>query len=71
VPSLLGNNCTPSRETHDRVPDPSLRVRWWPLWIALALWLSRRRWLTGLYLAVSSAAMVGVSWLFLTGGWAG
>jgi Mannosyltransferase (PIG-V) len=44
---------------------------WWPLWIALAIWLSRRRWLTGLYLMASSATMVGISWLFLTGGWAG
>ncbi len=26
---------------------------WWPLWIALAIWLSRYRWLTGLYLAAS------------------
>jgi hypothetical protein len=44
---------------------------WWPLLIALASWLSRRRWLTGLSLVVSSAMMVGVSWLFLTGSWAG
>jgi Mannosyltransferase (PIG-V) len=44
---------------------------WWPLWIALAAWLSRRRWLTWLYVSVSGAAMVGISWLFLTGGWAG
>jgi hypothetical protein len=44
---------------------------WWPVWIALAIWLSRRRWLTGLYIVVSSAMMVGISWLFLTGGWAG
>jgi hypothetical protein len=44
---------------------------WWPLWIALACWLSRHRWLTWLYVAVSGAMMVGVSWLFLTGGWAG
>jgi hypothetical protein len=44
---------------------------WWPLWIALAIWLSHRRWLTGLYLVVSSLMMVGISWLFLTGGWAG
>jgi hypothetical protein len=44
---------------------------WWPLLIALASWLSRRRWLAGLALAVSGAMMVGISWLFLTGGWAG
>jgi drug/metabolite transporter (DMT)-like permease len=44
---------------------------WWPLFIALAAWLCRRRWLTWLYLSVSGAAMVGISWLFLTGGWAG
>lgn len=44
---------------------------WWPLWIALAIWLSRRRWLAGLYIVVSGAMMVGVSWLFLAGGWAG
>jgi hypothetical protein len=44
---------------------------WWPLWIALAVWLSRRRWLTGLYIVVSGAMMIGISWLFLTGGWAG
>jgi hypothetical protein len=44
---------------------------WWPLWIALASWLSRRRWLTGLYIVVSGAMMIGISWLFLTGGWAG
>ncbi|MGH3253232.1 MAG: mannosyltransferase family protein [Trebonia sp.] len=44
---------------------------WWPLWIALAIWLSRHHWLTGLYIAVSSAMMIGISWLFLTGGWAG
>ena len=44
---------------------------WWPLWIALAIWLTRHRWLTGLYIVASSATMVGISWLFLTGGWAG
>ncbi len=44
---------------------------WWPLWIALALWLSRRRWLTGLYLSASTAMMAGLTWLFLTGHWAG
>jgi len=44
---------------------------WWPLGIALALWLGRRRWLTGLCVAASGAVMVGISWLFLTGGWAG
>ncbi|HEX4257918.1 MAG TPA: hypothetical protein VH089_22700 [Streptosporangiaceae bacterium] len=44
---------------------------WWPLWIALAGWLSRRRWLTGLYLAASTAMMAGITWLFLTGHWAG
>jgi hypothetical protein len=44
---------------------------WWPLWIALAIWLSRRRWLAGLYVVVSGAMMVGISWLFLAGGWAG
>lgn len=44
---------------------------WWPLWIALAIWLTRHRWLTALYLVASSAAMIGISWLFLTGGWAG
>jgi hypothetical protein len=44
---------------------------WWPLWTVLAIWLSRRRWLTGLYIVASSAVMVGISWLFLTGGWAG
>jgi hypothetical protein len=44
---------------------------WWPLLIALAIWLSRRRWLAGLCLVVSGAMMVGISWLFLTGSWAG
>jgi len=45
---------------------------WWPLWIGLAIWLSHRRtWLTWLYVVVSGAMMVGISWLFLTGGWAG
>ncbi len=44
---------------------------WWPLLIALAIWINRRRWLTGLPLAVSGAMMVGISWLFLTGSWAG
>ena len=44
---------------------------WWPAWIALAIWLTRHRWLSGLYLAASGAAMIGISWLFLTGGWAG
>jgi hypothetical protein len=44
---------------------------WWPLWIALASWLSRRRWLTGLYLTASTAMMTGMTWLFLTGHWAG
>jgi hypothetical protein len=44
---------------------------WWPLLIALAIGLSRRRWLTGLSLAVSGAMMIGISWLFLTGSWAG
>jgi len=44
---------------------------WWPLWIALAIWLSRRRWLTVLCIVVSSTMMAGISWLFLTGGWAG
>jgi Mannosyltransferase (PIG-V) len=44
---------------------------WWPLLIALAIGLSRGRWLTGLSLAVSGAMMIGISWLFLTGSWAG
>jgi hypothetical protein len=44
---------------------------WWPLFIALAIWLTRHRWLTGLYVVVSTAMMAGISWLFLTGGWAG
>jgi Mannosyltransferase (PIG-V) len=44
---------------------------WWPLFIALAIWLSRRRWLAGVSLMVSGAMMVGISWLFLTGSWAG
>jgi hypothetical protein len=45
---------------------------WWPLWIGLASWLSHRRtWLTWLYVVVSGAMMLGISWLFLTGGWAG
>jgi hypothetical protein len=44
---------------------------WWPLWIGLAIWLSRRRWLTGLYLTASTVMMVGITWLFLTGNWAG
>jgi hypothetical protein len=44
---------------------------WWPLFIALAIWLSRRRWLAGVSLLVSGALMVGISWLFLTGSWAG
>jgi hypothetical protein len=45
---------------------------WWPVMIALALWLStRRRWLTGLCTGASAVMMIGVSWLFLTGSWAG
>jgi hypothetical protein len=44
---------------------------WWPLWISLAIWLTRRRWLTALYLAASTAAMVGIACLFLSGNWAG
>ena len=45
---------------------------WWPLFIALAIWLSPSRWLAGVSLVVSGAMMVGgISWLFLTGSWAG
>lgn len=45
---------------------------WWPVLIAFALWLStRRRWLTGLCTGVSAVMMVGISWLYLTGNWAG
>lgn len=45
---------------------------WWPVLIAFARWLStRRRWLTGLCAGVSAVMMVGISWLFLTGNWAG
>ncbi|MBV9795349.1 MAG: hypothetical protein JO016_15575 [Actinobacteria bacterium] len=44
---------------------------WWPPLIAFALWLSGRRWLTGLVLAGSGVVMVGITWLFLTGSWAG
>jgi hypothetical protein len=45
---------------------------WWPLLIAFAIWLSgRRRWLTGLWTVASAVMMIGISWLFLTGGWAG
>jgi len=44
---------------------------WWPLWISLAIWLTRRRWLTVLYLTSSTAAMVGIACLFLSGNWAG
>jgi hypothetical protein len=44
---------------------------WWPLMIALGIWLSRRLWLASAAVVVSGAMMVGISWLFLTGGWAG
>jgi hypothetical protein len=44
---------------------------WWPLWIALASWLTRRRWVAALYLSASTAAMAGIAWLFLSGHWAG
>jgi hypothetical protein len=44
---------------------------WWPPLIALALWLSRRPWLTGLVAVGSGVMMVGIAWLFLTGSWAG
>lgn len=45
---------------------------WWPLMIAVALWLStRRRWVTGLCAGVSGLMMIGFCWLFLTGSWAG
>jgi hypothetical protein len=44
---------------------------WWPLMIALGIWLSRRLWLASAAVLVSGTMMVGISWLFLTGGWAG
>jgi hypothetical protein len=44
---------------------------WWPLFIALAIWLGRRRWLAGMSLTLSGVMMIGISWLFLTGSWAG
>lgn len=50
---------------------PREMLLWWPLWISLGIWLSRRWWTAVLAAAASGAAMIGIAWLFLSGGWAG
>jgi hypothetical protein len=53
------------------VSIPREMLLWWPLWIALALWMARRRWAKVAYVAVSGSLMVGVALLLFSGQWAG
>jgi Mannosyltransferase (PIG-V) len=50
---------------------PRATLLWWPLWIALAVVVNRRRWVLWVYLALSVPLMSVWAAAFLTGRWAG
>jgi Mannosyltransferase (PIG-V) len=50
---------------------PREMLLWWPLWISLSIWMSRRTWAQVAYVVVSGSLMVGVALLFFSGQWAG
>jgi Mannosyltransferase (PIG-V) len=50
---------------------PRATLLWWPLWIALAVVVARRRWMLWAYLAISVPLMSVWAAAFLTGRWAG
>jgi hypothetical protein len=50
---------------------PRAMLLWWPLWIILAGWAVRRRWVLWFYLALSVPLMSVWAAAFLTGRWAG
>ena len=50
---------------------PRATLLWWPLWIALAVVVARRRWVLWAYLALSVPLMSVWAAAFLTGRWAG
>jgi hypothetical protein len=50
---------------------PRATLLWWPLWIGLAVWSLRRRWVLMGYLTVFAPFMVVFTLLFSLGRWAG
>ncbi|MFD6230904.1 glycosyltransferase family 39 protein [Streptomyces sp. NPDC060232] len=50
---------------------PRSTLLWWPLWVALAGWSMRRRWVRSAYLYVAGPLCATVAVTFLTGRWAG
>jgi Mannosyltransferase (PIG-V) len=50
---------------------PREMLLWWPLWIGLATWMARHRWVKFAYIAVSGLVMIGMALLFFSGQWAG
>ncbi|MFH9795476.1 mannosyltransferase family protein [Streptomyces virginiae] len=50
---------------------PRSTLLWWPLWIALAGWSTRRPWVRSAYLYVAGPLCTTVAITFLTGRWAG
>jgi hypothetical protein len=50
---------------------PREMLLWWPLWIGLAIWMARHRWVKFAYIAVSGSVMIGMALLFFSGHWAG
>lgn len=50
---------------------PRSTLLWWPLWIGLAVWSTRRPWIRSGYLCVVAPLGTVVAVTFLTGRWAG
>ncbi len=50
---------------------PRATLLWWPLWIGLAVWSLRRRWVLPAYVAVCGPLMILWAATYLTGRWAG
>ncbi len=44
---------------------------WWPLWVGLAVWSVRRRWVTLAYLCLVAPLSTVLAITFMTGRWAG
>jgi len=50
---------------------PRATLLWWPLWIALAAWSLRRRWVLTAYLTLIAPFMVVFTLMFAVGRWTG
>ena len=46
-------------------------LSWWPLWAMLGVWSVRKPWFRGVYLTFSAPVMFAITYMFLSGKWAG